>query len=67
MYAGVASLIPARSYTFAETDRETISTVVFLPFAVLFKKGCCHLHAKVCARSTGYLLVKACLGKSVVR
>ena len=26
MYAGVASTIPARSYTFAETDLETIST-----------------------------------------
>ena len=32
-----------------------------------FKKGCCQLQAKVCARSTGELLVQACPGKSVVR
>ena len=32
-----------------------------------FKKGCCQLQAKVCAQITGYLLVQACPGKSVVR
>ena len=31
------------------------------------KKGCCQLQVKVCARSTGQLLVQACPGKSVVR
>ena len=50
---GVASSIPARSHTFVEIDHEIISTVILLPSAESFKKGCCHLHAKVCARSTG--------------
>ena len=50
---GVASLIPAWSHTFVEIDRETISTVIRLPAAELFKKGCCQLQEKVCARSTG--------------
>ena len=63
---GVASSIPVRSYTFAEIDHEIISTVIFLPSAESFKKGCYQLRAKV-ARSTGLLLVQACLGKSVVR
>ena len=27
-------------------------TVILLPSAELFKKGCCQLQAKVCARST---------------
>ena len=31
------------------------------------KKGCCQLQAKVCAQITGYPLVQACPGKSVVR
>ena len=35
--------------------------------AELFKKGCCQLQAKVCARITGYLLVQASSGKSVVK
>ena len=48
---GVASSIPARSYTFVEI--EIISTVILLPSAESFKKGCCQLQAKVCARSTG--------------
>ena len=34
-------------------DHEIISTVILLPSAVSFKKGCCQLQAKVCARSTG--------------
>ena len=60
---GVASSIQARSHTFVEIDHEiittvillpsTISTVILLPSTELFKKGCCQLQAKVCARSTG--------------
>ena len=50
---GDASLIPARSHTFVEIDHEIISTVILLPSAESFKKGCCQLQAKVCARSTG--------------
>ena len=50
---GVASLIPALSHTFVEIDHEIISTVILLPSAESFKKGCCQLQAKVCARSTG--------------
>ena len=64
---GVASSIPARSHTFVEIDHEIISTVILLPSADPFKKGCCQLQAKVCARITGYPLVQACPGKSVVR
>ena len=60
---GVASSIPARSHTFVEIDHEIISTVILLPSAESFKKGCCQLQAKVCARSTGKLLVQACPGK----
>ena len=50
---GVASLIPVRSHTFVEIDHEMISTVILLPSADSFKKGCCQLQAKVCARITG--------------
>ena len=50
---GVASSIPVRSHTFVEIDHEIISTVIPLPSADLFKKGCCQLQAKVCARFTG--------------
>ena len=50
---GVVSLIPALSHTFVEIDHEIISTVTLLPSAESFKKGCCQLQAKVCARSTG--------------
>ena len=50
---GVASSIPARSHTFVEVDHEIISTVILLPSADSFKKGCCQLQAKVCARITG--------------
>ena len=49
----VASSIPARSHTFVEIDREIISTVILLPSAESFKKGCCQLQVKVCAQSTG--------------
>ena len=50
---GVASSIPARSHTFVEIDHEIISTVILLPSAETFKKGCCQLQAKVCAQITG--------------
>ena len=50
---GVASLILARSHTFVEINHEIISTVILLPSTESFKKGCCQLQAKVCARSTG--------------
>ena len=50
---GVASLIPVRSHTFVEIGHEIISTVILLPFAESYKKGCCQLQGKVCARSTG--------------
>ena len=33
-------------------DHEIISTVILLPSADSFKKGCCQLQAKVCAQST---------------
>ena len=38
---GVASLIPARSHTYVEIYSEMISTVILLPSAESFKKGCC--------------------------
>ena len=50
---GVASSIPARYHTFMEIGHEIISTVILLPSADLFKKGCCQLQAKVCAQITG--------------
>ena len=43
---GVASSIPVWSHTFVEFDHEIISTVILLPSADLFKKGCCQLQAK---------------------
>ena len=64
---GVASSIPVQSHTFVEIDHEMISTVILLPSADSFKKGCCQLQAKVCARITGKPLVQACPGKSVDR
>ena len=50
---GVASSIPVRSHSFVEVDHEMISTVILLFSADSFKKGCCQLQAKVCARITG--------------
>ena len=50
---GVESSILARSHTFVEIDHEIISTVILLPSADSFKKGCCQLQAKVCAQITG--------------
>ena len=49
----VASSIQAQSHTFLEIDREIISTVILLPSADLFKKGCCQLQVKVCAQRAG--------------
>ena len=49
----IRSLTPARSHTFVEIDCEIISTVILLPSAESFKKGCCQLKVKVCAQSTG--------------
>ena len=49
---GVASSNPAWSHTFMEIDHEIISMVNLLPQAESFKKACCQLQAKVCARST---------------
>ena len=65
--SGVVSSIPAWSHIFVEIDHEIISTVNLLPSAESFKKCWCQLQAKVYARSTDYLLVQACPGKSVVR
>ena len=50
---GVASSIPALSHTLVEIDHKIISTVILLPSAESFKKGCFQLQVKVCARSTG--------------
>ena len=43
---GVVSSIPAQSHTFLEIDHEMISTVILLPSAESFKKGCCQLQRK---------------------
>ena len=64
---GVASSVLERSHTFVEIDHEIISTVILLPSADSFKKGCCQLQAKVCAQITGYPLFQAYPGKSVVK
>ena len=50
---GVASSIRAQSHAFMEIDHEIISTVILLPSAESFKKGCCQLQGKVCAQITG--------------
>ena len=59
--------IPAQSHTFMEIDHEIISTVILLPSAESFMKGCCQLQAKVCARLLVNCLVKLAQEKSVVR
>ena len=64
---GVASSIPAPSHTFVEIDHEIISTVILLPSAESFMKGCCQLQAKVCARLLVNCLFKLAQEKSVVR
>ena len=57
---GVASSIPARSFTLVEIGHEIISTVILLPSAESFKNGCCQLQAKLCARSSSSLPRKKC-------
>ena len=64
---GVASSIPARSHTFVEIDHEINSTVILLPSAESFMKGCCQVQAKVCARLLVNCLFKLAQEKSVVR
>ena len=64
---GVASSSPAQSHTFVEIDHEIISTVILLPSAESFMKGCCQLQAKVCARLLVNCLFKLAQEKSVVR
>ena len=64
---GVASSIPVRSHTFTEIDHEIISTVILLPSAESFMKGCFQLQAKVCARLLVNCLFKLAKEKSVVR
>ena len=48
-------------------DHEIISTVILLPSAESFMKGCCQLQAKVCARLLVNCLFKLAQEKSVVR
>ena len=50
---GLAGSILVRFYTFVEIAHKIISTVILLPSADSFKKGCCQFQAKVCARITG--------------
>ena len=50
---GVPISILGWSHTFVETDYEIVSTVILLPSAESFKKGCCQLQAKICAQNTG--------------
>ena len=64
---GVASSIPARSHTFVEIDHEIISTVILLPSAESFMRGCCQIQAKVCAQLLVNCLFKLAQEKSVVR
>ena len=44
---GVGSSIPAQYHTFVEIDHEISSTVILVPSADSFKKGCCQLHRPV--------------------
>ena len=44
-HPGIASSIPAWSHTFVEIDHEIISSVILLPSADSFKKGCSQLQA----------------------
>ena len=44
---------PGPVHTFVEIDHEIISMVILPPSTDSFKKGCCQLQAKVCARITG--------------
>ena len=44
---GVASSIPVWSHTFVDIDHEMIYTVILLPSADSFEKGCCQLQAQI--------------------
>ena len=44
---------PGVASSIVEIDHEIISTVILIPSADSFKKGCCQLQAKVCAQITG--------------
>ena len=55
----IVSLIKARPHILLEIGHEIISMAI-LSSTDSFKKGCCQLQAKVCARSTGYPPVQAC-------
>ena len=50
---GITSSIPAWTPSLVDIDHEIISAVILLSSAESFKKGCCQLQAKVCARGTG--------------
>ena len=50
-----------------EIDHEIIYTVILLPSAESFMKGCCQLQAKVCAQLLVNCLFKLAQEKSVVR
>ena len=63
---GVASSIPVRSHTFVEIDHEIISTVILLPSADSFKKGCCQLQVKVCACTNYWLTTCSSLPRKKV-
>ena len=54
---GVANSIPARSHTFMDIDHEIISTVILLPSADSFKKGCCQLQNRTEQNRTVSLLI----------
>ena len=51
--SGITSLIPSPFPYFRGIDHEMLFMDIFLPSDDSFKKGCCQLHAKVCAQSTG--------------
>ena len=53
IYTGNGQHLPDYKRLIVIHTKWTISTVILLPSAESFKKGCCQLQAKVCARSTG--------------
>ena len=64
---GVPSSIPAHSHTFLEIDHEIFSTVILLPSAASFKKGCCQLQAKYVHEVLVNCFFKLAQEKSVAR
>ena len=61
------SRVRSWSHTFVEIDHEIISTVILLPSAESFMKGCCQLQAKVCARLLVNCLFKLAQEICVIR